>query len=130
VLRDLLEVRLPGYVPPHGELEAALSRLLKAVGFPPPVREYEIREDGYRGRADLAWPEARVAVETGGFVWHSDRHQWQRGRAKRNLLTLRGWAVLQLTWEDVTGRPEWVLASLSSVAETATGRTDTWIIGV
>ena len=40
---------------------------------------------------------------------------WQRDRAKRNHLTLRGWAILQLTWEDLTERPDWVLASLSSV---------------
>ena len=115
VLRDLLEVRLPGYVPPHGELEAVMMRLVSIAGLPVPVREYEIREDGFRGRADFAWPDLRVAVETDGFVWHSGRHEWQRDRAKRNLLTLRGWTILQLTWEDLTERPDWVLASLSSV---------------
>jgi hypothetical protein len=112
-LRNLLSARLPGYVPPHSELEAALLRLLGTAGLPVPLREYEIREDGFNGRADFAWPDQRVAVETDGFVWHSGRHQWQRDRTKRNLLTLRGWKVLQLTWEDVTVRPEWVLDSLS-----------------
>jgi predicted transcriptional regulator of viral defense system len=113
VLQDLLDARLPGYVPPHGELEATMVRLVKKAGLPLPVREYEIRENGFSGRADFAWPDFRVAVETDGFVWHSSRHQWQRDRTKRNILTVRKWTVLQLTWEDLTQRPEEVVADLS-----------------
>jgi hypothetical protein len=136
VLQRLLDVRLPGYVPPHGELEALFMRLVKQWDLPAPVREQAIDMPGFRGRTDFRWPQSKVAVETDGFVWHIDRHRWQRDRTKRNALTLEGFTVLQITWEDLTERPDEVMSSLSTllrpsqpasvrtVSETATQRTE------
>ena len=112
MLQNLLGVRLPGYVPPNGELEALMLRLIGEAGLPPPVRERRIEGAGF---IDFLWPELRVAVETDGFVWHSSRHDWQRDRHKRNHLTLEGYTVVQITWDDLTQRPADVMASLSSL---------------
>jgi len=115
VLRDLLDVRLPGYVPPHGELEAEWLRLVKRSGLPMAEREEELEADGYHGRVDFVWPQFLVAVETDGFRWHTSHHSWQRDLTKRNLLARRGYRFLHVTWEDVMERPREVIESLSDL---------------
>jgi len=105
---------MPGYVPPHGELEARWLRLLKDVGIPDPVREEVIEGDGFLGRVDYLWPACNVAVETDGFRWHTSRHAWRRDVTKRNLLARRGYRFMTVTWEDVVEEPA---ATIDSVRD-------------
>jgi hypothetical protein len=113
VLRQVLEARDPSSVPPESELEARLGRLIIASGLPAPVAQHEIRV-GTRllGRVDFAWPDAMVAVEADGYRFHGGRPAWQRDLARRNRITVRGWRMIHVTWDDVTRRPETVTAAL------------------
>ena len=114
-LKRLIEVRLPGYIPPNGELEAEWLRLLKKAGLPEPLREEVVDGDGFNGRVDFLWPELKVAVETDGFRWHTSRHAWQRDLTKRNLLARKGYRPMTVTWEDVMERPSETIESLTDL---------------
>ena len=46
---------------------------------------------------DLAWPDAKVAVEFDGFVPHSTRRVFDDDRARQNDLVADGWTVFRIT---------------------------------
>jgi very-short-patch-repair endonuclease len=46
---------------------------------------------------DLAWPDAKVAVEFDGFVPHSTRRVFDDDRARQNDLVDDDWSVFRIT---------------------------------
>jgi very-short-patch-repair endonuclease len=116
VLRRLLSARPPGYVPPESALERRVWDLLISAGLPPPVRQYEIF-DGSRfvARVDLAYPDARVAIEADGYRWHSGRRAWSDDLGRRNRLTALGWRTLHVTHDDLTRPPEELRRQVTAV---------------
>ena len=59
--------------------------------------------------ADFACADARLVVEADGFAFHSDRAAYRKDRERLNALERLGWRVLRFTWEDVRGRPAYVV---------------------
>lgn len=53
-----------------------------------------------------------LVVEADGFEFHSKRAQYRNDRERGNALAVRGYTLLRFTWEDVAGRPGWVLAQV------------------
>ena len=51
-------------------------------------------------RVDFAWPEQRLAVEYEG-LWHGERQQVARDRARLNALTRARWRVVFVTAADL-----------------------------
>ncbi len=90
------------------EAERILVRLLREAGITGWVLGY--RRLGYV--IDLAFPAARVAVEVDGWAWHHDATQFQRDRARQNVLVNDGWLVLRFTWHDLTARPAEAIAQI------------------
>lgn len=84
--------------PPESRLRLDLRR----SGLPPPEVQYEIRtSDGVLlARADLAYPEAHLAVEYDGATHFS---RWRRERDLRRDATLAvyGWQTLRLSRDDL-----------------------------
>ncbi|MGB9377764.1 MAG: hypothetical protein WCB04_09670, partial [Mycobacteriales bacterium] len=77
--------------------ESVLRVRLILAGLPPPVPQYEIWHRGqFVARADLAWPERRVAVEYDG-AWHGAAGQLGRDRRRLNALVAAGWTVVHVT---------------------------------
>ncbi|GAA0245298.1 hypothetical protein [Cryptosporangium japonicum] len=73
--------------------------LLVSAGFPRPTSQYELHRAGrFVARFDLAWPEARVAVEYEGEV-HAERIG--RDRMRLNRIHDAGWEVFFLTKEQL-----------------------------
>lgn len=72
------------------------------AGFPPPVGQYTIVTDaGFVARVDLAWPDAKVAVEYDG-LWHvGDAGQMAYDRRRLGRLQRLGWEVQFLTARDL-----------------------------
>jgi very-short-patch-repair endonuclease len=52
---------------------------------------------------DVAFPEAKVAVEIDGWAWHVDHARFVGDRRKQNALVRAGWVVLRFTWHDLAG---------------------------
>lgn len=66
-------------------------------------------------RVDLAYPDARVAVEVDGYRWHAGRQRWAHDLARRNRITALGWRMLHVTHEDLTARPDEIVHHLRSM---------------
>lgn len=87
-------------------LERRLVRLLRAAGVDGFVRGLV-----FDGREiDIAFPQARLAVEIDGWAWHSDTARFRADRIKGNDLVAAGWTLLRFTWRDIVECPESTVA--------------------
>jgi very-short-patch-repair endonuclease len=110
VLRQVLASLIEGA---EAESERLLHRLLRAHGITGWKANYRVVvADAVLARIDVAFVEQRVAVEIDGFAYHSAHDRFQHDRSRQNLLTTMGWTVLRFTWEDITSRPRYVLATI------------------
>ena len=100
-LRAVLEA-WNGDALPAGVAEMRVVRALLAAGLPDPVRQYEIFHEGvFVARADLAYPDVRLAMELDVFRWHAGRGPFRSDRLRRNRIEAAGWRLLEAAPEDV-----------------------------
>jgi hypothetical protein len=112
VMRELLEGRGEGYVPPASELERRARALFQEAGLPVPAFEVEVGGADWIGRVDCLGRAERVVVELDGRRHHGGVVARAADRRRDNALAAAGWRVLRITWDDVVDRPEEVLAWL------------------
>ena len=103
-LRRLLDEALLG----DSAAERLLHELLRAAGITGWRPGYRIA--GYL--ADVAFPEARLAIEVDGWAYHVDPARFQADRTKQNAILAAGWSVLRYTWADLVDRPAQVVAEI------------------
>jgi very-short-patch-repair endonuclease len=65
--------------------------------------------DGRLAIVDVAFSAARFALEVDGWAFHCDPERFVGGRGRKRALVADGWAVAEVTWEDLVQRPEKVL---------------------
>lgn len=113
VLRELLDDRGFGYIPPESELETRFLSLLERNGLPRPERQIPLpwREVG-EGRVDFAYRADRLIVECDGRRWHTRDRDFARDRQRDNEAVLAGWRVLRFTWDQVVADERLVVAML------------------
>jgi hypothetical protein len=81
-----------------------LLQALRRHGHPEPVLQYEVRDadDRYLGRADAAYPHARIAIEYDSKQEHSDEFQLVLGARRSTAMQARGdWKVLVARHADL-----------------------------
>jgi hypothetical protein len=101
--------------PPESGLEVEVIRLLRDAGYPPPVCQHIINDEGrFVGRVDLAWPTRHLVVEVDSYKWHTSRDPWHNDVERRNALAARGLTVLQATKRSVR-RPQAFLRSFEKI---------------
>jgi hypothetical protein len=89
--------------------------------IPAPVPQFEVYDaDGtFIARVDMAWPQAKVALEYDGH-WHAAADQMHRDRRRLNRLVAAGWTVLHVTSErlrsDLPGLVREIRTALVSAA--------------
>jgi len=104
------------------EAEQRMGRLLRGSGTGPWVPNYPLSDAAGRVMAeiDFAHLGLRIAIEVDGRAFHSDRRSFEHDRWRQNALTVGGWLVLRFTWEQITERPDEVIAViLAAVARRA-----------
>jgi very-short-patch-repair endonuclease len=104
--RRLLQVADDGA---RSEAERLLIRLLKAARITGWKANHPVA--GYR--VDVAFPNARVAIEVDGFAFHSDSDDFHADRVRQNAISVAGWQVLRFTWLDLTEHPQRVIATIN-----------------
>lgn len=106
-LRELLDDRVGKTAVPLSDWSRMVSDLLVERGLPAPEFEHTVlREDGsFVAQVDLAYPEARVAIELDSVAWHLNREAFERDPRRRNRLVVAGWTVLAFTWADYVDHP-------------------------
>jgi hypothetical protein len=94
-------------------LEQEGLRLIAHAGLPVPRCQVKLRSAGGGiARVDLFWDEVRLVVELDGHGTHATRRDRQAGAERAARLGLDGWRVVPFTYEDVTERPNYVVAMI------------------
>lgn len=98
----------------RSEAEQRMGRLLRRSRTGDWIANHPVLDRSGRvvAEIDFAHLDLRIAIEVDGRAFHSDRRSFERDRARQNDLVLRGWLVLRFTWEQITTKPEWVIAEI------------------
>ena len=104
-LREAMRTRVPGQAVPESPMETQLLWLLRQLGFPPPVPQYEVRHHGeFIGRLDAAYPEQCVGLEYQSYEHHLGKSALDGDNARRRKFKNIGWDVLEVTPKDLHNR--------------------------
>lgn len=97
---------ITGTKPAESPLEVRVIRMLRAAGFPDPVRQEVLTDDGeFAGRVDLVYPECRVIIEVQSHRWHDGRQPLDDDSARHNQHHAMGWVVMKATSRMLRGEP-------------------------
>ncbi len=114
IVLELLDERDPGVHLARNVWEAKVLRVVRDLGMPSPKVNHRVRVGGRVRYLDLAWPEAKVAVEFDGFVPHSTRRVFDDDRARQNDLVAAGWIVFRITKAMLSGEIERTFAPIAA----------------
>lgn len=113
LMRDLLASRGEGYIAPSSELEALGRAVLAHAGLPEPVVERDLGDtEGWVGRVDILFAEARLVIELDSRRHHTALLDRTSDRHRDNRLMVAGWRVLRFTWWDLVERAAEVVAQV------------------
>jgi predicted transcriptional regulator of viral defense system len=106
-IRHVLNTHYIGSTPTENDFEEALLALTRSLGLPDPTAQYYIDPgDGEPLiRADFAWPDRKIVVETDGRKTHGTRQAFETDRRRDQRLTAAGWTVIRTTWHQLNHRP-------------------------
>lgn len=112
-LRALRDRALSGS---RSEAEQRMRALLRRCPTGPWAANLAVRDAAGRLVAEIDFAHERlgIAIEVDGRAHHSDRRSFERDRTRQNLLVVAGWLVLRFTWEQMTQRPDEVLAAIDA----------------
>lgn len=107
-VRHVLETHYIGSTPTENDFEDEFLSLTRALGLPDPKVQFYIDPgDGEPPiRADFAWPDQRIAVETDGRRTHGTRQAFETDRRRDQRLIAAGWRVIRTTWRQLKYRPD------------------------
>lgn len=95
-------------------LESRTIRIFMAAGLPMPRAQVEFDDEGRVIRVDFFFDDAKLVVEVLGHRTHSTRRQLAADAERRASLTLRGYEVLEFTYEHVRHRPDFVASTTAA----------------
>jgi hypothetical protein len=105
VLRAILDERVPERAVAESPMETKLLRLLRDLGFPTPVPQYEVWIQGrFYGRLDAAYPEQRVGLEYQSYEHHAGKLAIDHDNARRRRFRAIEWDIIEVTPEDLRTR--------------------------
>lgn len=96
--RKLLRVLelVTGTRPTESTLETKVVQMLRREGYPEPIRQEVLRDDGrFAGRVDLVYPERKLIIEVQSHYWHSDRNTGDADSERTNSHQAMGWLVME-----------------------------------
>jgi very-short-patch-repair endonuclease len=108
-LRRVLELER-GPVITRSKAERTLAALMRAAALPTP----EVNARINRLEVDFLWRTHRVVVEVDGYAYHAGRRAFEQDRERDAILVAGGYAVLRITWRQLTSRPEAVIAKIAA----------------
>lgn len=95
-------------------LESRTMRIFMAAGLPVPRVQVEFDDAGRVIRVDFFFEDAKLVVEVLGHRTHSTRRQLAADAERRAALTLRGYEVIEFTYDHVRYRPGYVSTTTAS----------------
>jgi hypothetical protein len=121
-LRQLLGALDPERRPTDSEMEVLTLQAIRAAGLPEPVTQHEVWAGGrFVGRVDLAYPDARIAIEYDSDEHHTGRLATRRDRARRHDLITAGWLPIDVGPADLRRGAVSVCAAISEALRRRSG---------
>jgi very-short-patch-repair endonuclease len=99
----------------RSEAERRLLGLVRRARLPAPQANVRLG----RYEVDLLWAAERLVVEVDGFTYHGPRPAFERDRRRDAELQVRGYRVLRITWRQLVGEPEAVVALIAAALSAA-----------
>jgi hypothetical protein len=101
-LRDLVRSRSVVTVPTDSERETELLQVIRPYGLPEPVRQHPVRFGGVViATVDLAYPDARIAIEYDSDEFHTGRVATAKDSERRHRMIAAGWLPVTAVSSDV-----------------------------
>ena len=120
-LRQLLDARGDGYVPPQSKLEAAFAAVLSHPAIPPVIWQAPLPwRPASPQRVDVLVPTWRMILEADGRRWHTRVGDFERDRWRDNEAIAHGYLPLRFGWHDIVEHPERVRATVLAAGSTRT----------
>jgi very-short-patch-repair endonuclease len=98
----------------RSEAERRLLELVRAALLPSP----EVNRRLHGHEVDFVWIAQRLVVEVDGYAFHSSRSAFERDRRRDADLIGAGYRVIRLTWRQLAGEREAVVALLARALAT------------
>ncbi|MGN6255643.1 MAG: DUF559 domain-containing protein [Solirubrobacterales bacterium] len=95
------------------DFEALALPQLARMGLPRPETNARMLLEGEALEVDFLWEEQRLVVETDGGGTHETPVAFQRDRHRDQLLVAAGYRVMRVTWKQMHGDLEGVVARIS-----------------
>jgi very-short-patch-repair endonuclease len=115
-LRDLLDERGEGYVPPSNLLEAALYDVLDDPLIPAFQRQAAFPwRGGSTGIVDALIPAWRRIIEADGRRWHTRRADFERDRGRDHAAQQHGYEVTRFTYGQLVSSPGYARSVLLDI---------------
>ncbi|MCU1452628.1 MAG: Protein of unknown function (DUF559)/Domain of unknown function [Acidimicrobiales bacterium] len=113
LLRELLDDRGPGYVPPASGLEARFESILAQAGEPPLRRQVDVGDgEHWCGRVDYVDPQQPLIVEIDSERYHAALVDARADADRTARLEAAGYVVERVTDRQVWHRPSDVVAAV------------------
>lgn len=94
----------------RSEAERRFLSLVRRAGLPVP--EANVRVAGLE--VDFLWRRERVVVEIDGYAFHGHRGAFERDRRRDRALRQAGFVPIRVTWRQLEGEPEAVVADVAT----------------
>jgi hypothetical protein len=113
-MRELCESHGVGYIAPASELEALLLQVLADAGLPAPDQQVDVGDaEGWIGRVDFHYRDARLIIEADSRRWHHAEDD----RERDERLIAAGWRLLRVTWDQLMNRPWEFVEALTNLLQ-------------
>ena len=90
-----------------------MLELIRHAALPTPAREIDVGDaDGWVGRVELVYREAKVLIEVDSRLHHTALDDYEGDRARDNRLVPEGFRVLRFTSDQITNHPDVIVATL------------------
>lgn len=99
----------------RSRLEERFALVLRRHRLPPPRFNDWIMAGGKRYLVDCHWPGTSQIVELDGWEGHSTRTAFRDDRARDRALSVAGYTVTRITWNQLDDEPEEVAADLRAL---------------
>ena len=96
----------------RSRMEAWALALIARHRLPAPVCNQVVYAGGRRFEIDMLWVDRRLAVELDSRRHHSQPSDFERDRLRSRELLLAGYRVLPVTWAQLEGEPDRVVAAI------------------
>jgi very-short-patch-repair endonuclease len=102
----------------RSKLEERFAPFLRRHRLPLPRFNDWIVLGAKRCQVDCRWPEARRIVELDGWKGHHTRSAFRDDRARDRALSVAGYSVTHITWNQLDDEPEAIAADLRALLGT------------